>query len=98
MTIDTKNLQEQYEEVEALFIAELKMSLPISEADAIEMFRYIARYLRKDKRGGNGKLKYSAKFLLDHHLPAARVLTWLKNHGAYCDTEVLYNVAYCFKW
>lgn len=37
-------------------------------------------------------LTITEDFLNQHQLPVQKVIPWLKEHGGYCDCEVLFNI------
>lgn len=65
-------------------------SLPMPVDNFLDLFDEL-----NDKLGDapcNHTLILTEQFLNKHHLPLHNVISWLREHGGYCDCEVLFNV------
>ena len=67
----------------------LEASLPISKADLCELFEHLDR----SEVPCDHSLRQTSMFLRSRALNDAIVVPWLREHGGYCDCEVLANVA-----
>lgn len=65
-------------------------SLPMS----IELFNELFDVLdeRLAIQGCDDTLKITLEFLAEKSIPASIAVEWMKEHGGYCDCEVLANV------
>jgi hypothetical protein len=64
-------------------------ALPFPMTDLQRLFDYLDA--RSDE-GCDHTFRITLEFLQESKLPEANVLSWLKEHGGYCDCEVLANV------
>ena len=64
-------------------------SLPMSEVLFKELFDYLDEHLEV---GCNHDYSLTLCFLRAEEIEPEAVIAWLRNHGGYCDCEVLYNV------
>jgi len=77
-------LRDLKENERAQFIA----SLPAPEAD----LRDLLNYLDSADEPCDHSLKRTLGFIRDRGLPEEKIVHWLKEHGGYCDCEVISNV------
>jgi hypothetical protein len=64
-------------------------SIPIPHADLKELFDYLDR---ENPPPCDHTLRETIEFLQKKKLSVERVVPWLREHGGYCDCEVIYNV------
>jgi hypothetical protein len=64
----------------------LLASIPMSHADLRELFDHLDR---GDAPPCDHTLRDTVQFLERKKLDVQRVVTWLREHGGYCDCEVL---------
>jgi hypothetical protein len=64
---------------------------PVAYDALAALFTY---WNRPNPRPCSHRLAETTAFLESHNLPIERTLRWLKANGAYCDCEVILNVAY----
>jgi hypothetical protein len=67
----------------------LLASLPLSTEDLKELFDYLDR---PNPPPCDHTLRDTIRFLEKKKLDVQRIVPWLKEHGGYCDCEVIYNV------
>jgi len=67
----------------------LLASLPMSQADLRELFDYLDR---PEASPCDHTLKDTVQFLERKKIDVERAVSWLREHGGYCDCEVLGNV------
>ena len=67
----------------------LLASLPLPKEDLKELFDYLDR---PNPPPCDHTLKDTISFLEKKKLDVQRIVPWLKEHGGYCDCEVIYNV------
>jgi hypothetical protein len=67
----------------------LVASIPISHADLKELFDFLDR---ENPPPCDHTLRETMKFLEKKGLSVERVVSWLREHGGYCDCEVIFNV------
>jgi hypothetical protein len=65
-------------------------SLPMQVNDFLELFEDLDNKLVNTSC--NHTLANTQNFLNKHRLPVQVVVSWLNEHGGYCDCEVLANV------
>lgn len=71
---------------EEVFIA----SMPMQVDNFLALFDEL-----NDKLGDDlcdHTLRFTEQFLNKHQMPLQNVIPWLREHGGYCDCEVLFNV------
>ncbi len=78
--------QESHEKEKQAFIESLPMS--------VEFFSELFDRLREKSviQSCNNTLELTLEFLEHKGVSTGNVIEWLKNHGGYCDCEVLMNV------
>ena len=64
-------------------------SIPIPPADLKELFDYLDR---ENPPPCDHTFRDTLQFLERKKLSAERVIPWLREHGGYCDCEVIFNV------
>jgi glutamate/tyrosine decarboxylase-like PLP-dependent enzyme len=70
-------------------------SLPISREQFAQLFDRLDEYL--EKQGCNHTNILTVNILDDMRVTnKEEVIEWLREHGGYCDCEVLWNVEECF--
>ena len=79
--------------------------LPASKEDLVALFEWVDDKLLEGgdqtlkytldqlASGCDHALKYTLEFAAGHSLERGRLVRWLKEHGGYCDCEVVINVA-----
>ena len=67
----------------------LLAGMPLSKEDLKELFDYLDR---PDPPPCDHTLRETISFLGKKKLDVKRVVPWLKEHGGYCDCEVIFNV------
>lgn len=67
----------------------LLASIPMPHADLKELFDFLDR---PDAPACDHSLRETLDFLARKNLSAERVVPWLREHGGYCDCEVIFNV------
>ncbi|MCW5549616.1 MAG: DUF2695 domain-containing protein [Opitutaceae bacterium] len=67
----------------------LLASIPISKKALRELFDHLDGAL---SQGCDHGLRHTTAFLESQRLDVQRVIPWLREHGGYCDCEVLSNV------
>jgi hypothetical protein len=68
-------------------------SIPIPHADLKELFDYLDR---ENPPPCDHTLRETIQFLEKKKISVERVVPWLREHGGYCDCEVIYNVENTF--
>jgi hypothetical protein len=69
-------------------------SIPIPHADLKALFDYLDR---ENPPPCDHTLRETVQFLQTKKLSVERVVPWLREHGGYCDCEVIYNVEEKFR-
>ena len=68
---------------------QMEDSMPLSKRDLSDLFDFLKR---KGTPSCDHTLEATTQFLRRRKLPADKILSWLRQHGGYCDCEVIYNV------
>ncbi len=68
----------------------LVASIPLSHEDLRALFDHLER---EGALQCDHTLRETTKFLRQRRLDVERIVPWLREHGGYCDCEVIYNVA-----
>lgn len=76
--------------------AEFEKSLPISRDLFDKLFDFLDAQVEENGCSHNSDMATS--FLNQNNIPVEPVLNWLKEHGGYCDCEILGNVQDTFEW
>jgi hypothetical protein len=66
----------------------LEASMPLSKSDLKALFDY----LDETMSSCDHSLTLTTDFLNAHSLNLEKIIPWLREHGGYCDCEVLGNV------
>jgi hypothetical protein len=82
-----KELRRAWEEQER---DKLINSIPIPQCVLAELFVYLDR---EDAPSCDHSLRETILFLQERKLAVEPVVEWLRQHGGYCDCEVIFNVA-----
>jgi hypothetical protein len=64
-------------------------SIPIPQQDLRDLFDYLDR---ENPAPCDHTLRETLEFLKKRGLDAERIVPWLREHGGYCDCEVIFNV------
>ena len=64
-------------------------SIPMPHADLRALFDFLDR---EDAPRCDHTLRETIQFLQQRGLDAEHIVPWLREHGGYCDCEVIYNV------
>ena len=67
----------------------LVASIPMPHQDLRDLFDHLDR---KDAPSCDHTLRETIEFLEKRNLNVERVIIWLREHGGYCDCEVICNV------
>lgn len=67
----------------------LEDSIPIPHSDLKELFDFLDR---ENPPPCDHSLRETIQFLEEKKLSVERVVPWLREHGGYCDCEVIFNV------
>jgi hypothetical protein len=70
----------------------LEASIPLPRADLKDLFDL----LDSEDLECDHTLRLTTKFLQERHLGVDRVVAWLREHGGFCDCEVIYHVEEAF--
>jgi hypothetical protein len=67
---------------------------PISEEDLYSLFDWLDHRLPtlQHRDCNKGTFQETIQFLEENELKKSKVLPWLKDHGGYCDYQILFNV------
>jgi hypothetical protein len=71
------------------------MNLPMSEKLLKKLFKYLDRQSRR--RECNHNFDITREFLRKKNIPQEPVIRWLEENSAFCDCEVIFNVAEKFE-
>lgn len=63
---------------------------PISSELLQAMFEAVEAQV--DESGCDHTLRFSRQWIAEQHQPEEQILRWLKEHGGFCDCEVVSNV------
>jgi hypothetical protein len=63
--------------------------MPLSRDELAALFDHLDETLAE---GCDHSLRFTKKFLAGHSLSEELIIPWLRDHGGYCDCEVLANV------
>lgn len=69
--------------------AKLVASIPMPHQDLRDLFDHL------DREGApecDHTLRETVEFLQKRELDVEHIVSWLREHGGYCDCEVIYNV------
>jgi hypothetical protein len=64
-------------------------SIPMPQQDLRDLFDYLDR---ENPPPCDHTLRDTLEFLKKRGLDAERIVPWLREHGGYCDCEVIFNV------
>ena len=84
MTRQRSGIADQVAEAERIA---LEAELPMTIAQVRELFAFLDTRPSCDHTFAD-----TMAFIRKHKLDEKSVLTWLREHGGYCDCEVIYNV------
>lgn len=82
------------EQKKAWKIQQLKLArdaFPISDSLLKSLFDAVDS--RVENLGCNHTLRFTEQWISENNQPEERVLAWLREHGGFCDCEVLANAA-----
>jgi hypothetical protein len=68
---------------------QLRDSIPMSHVDLRDLFALLDR---EDAPPCDHTLRETIAFLNERKLDLEKIIPWLREHGGYCDCEVIYNV------
>ena len=68
----------------------LVASIPLPHEDLRALFDHLDR---EEAPQCDHTLRETIQFLQKRRLDVERIVPWLREHGGYCDCEVIYNVA-----
>jgi hypothetical protein len=68
-----------------------KDAFPLSDALLEALFNAVDAQV--EASGCDHTLRFTESWIAEHKQPAEKVLTWLREHGGFCDCEVLANAA-----
>jgi len=68
---------------------QLAASIPMPQQDLRDLFDYLDR---PNTPPCDHTLRLTTEFLQQRSLEVERVVVWLREHGGYCDCEVIANV------
>jgi len=85
---EKKRLQREYREKQKQAFFE---SLPMSEELFRQLFDFLDEHMVEDG-GCNHDMQLTSDFLSNNNVAIEPVLSFLREHGGYCDCEVLGNV------
>jgi len=90
---EKKKLQKEYKEKQKQAFYD---SLPMSKELFQQLFDFLDEKLASDNPCSHN-LSLTTGFLSNNNIPIESVISFLEEHGGYCDCEVLYNVEENFR-
>lgn len=85
---EKKRRRDTVENLKDLERTKYKASLPASESDIKTLFDYLDKQLEEC----DDTLRLTNEFIKERNLPVVEIVSWLNEHGGFCDCEVLANV------
>jgi Protein of unknown function (DUF2695) len=83
---DKKRLRAQFKADER---SQLETSIPM----ALPILKALLSFLgRPDAPNCDHTLRKALQFMNEHNLDPDKIVPWLREHGGYCDCEIIYNV------
>lgn len=64
-------------------------AFPMSSALLQALFEAVQAQV--DENGCDHTLRFSSQWIAQHHQPQEQIVGWLKQHGGWCDCEVVAN-------
>lgn len=70
-------------------------SLPMSRDLFVQLFDFLDKKLTDNDC--SGKPSFTMEFLIQKNIECEPILSWLSEHGGYCDCEISYNTEEKFR-